>query len=229
MPCSAGASRSPRWATKSLKTSRLRSSSAGVVADTSSRWVEGDAGEPLGLMRLVDPEQVVEPPHALGEVGLGEDPAATEAAQAIDLGQAVGADELRAEVHGAAARRDRGIEIDFVDQHPGADAAASSPMARNSSSSARSPLGLWRLVMTMSRVRVAHGRSTAAGSSRNASAGLRSNRLMSAPRNDAAPMQRLIGGMFDQHLVAGLDQCGHGEEIGHRGAVGGDDLLDRTP
>ena len=39
--------------------------------------------------------------------------------------------------------------------------------------------------------------------------------------------QQFIGGMLDQHFVAGRDQRGHREEIGHRRAVGGDDLLHR--
>src|SRR3712207_93004 len=47
-----------------------------------------------------DAEQLVEAPHLLGERGFGEDPAAAQAAEAVDLGQAVGADEaLRSEEH----------------------------------------------------------------------------------------------------------------------------------
>ena len=70
--------------------------------------------------------------------GLGEDPAAAQAAEAIDLGEAVGGDELRAEMRGRARAR-RCVEIDLVDQHARRRA---SPIARSVSSSARLPDGI---------------------------------------------------------------------------------------
>ena len=78
--------------------------------------IERDAREPLRLVGLVDTEQVVHSPHALGQLRLGEYPAAAEPAQAVNLGQAVRADELRTEMRGAPTRRDGGVEIDLVDQ-----------------------------------------------------------------------------------------------------------------
>ena len=49
-----------------------------------------DAGQALGRMGLGDAEQFVEPPHPLGQRGRGEDPAAAQAGEAVDLGQAGG-------------------------------------------------------------------------------------------------------------------------------------------
>ena len=88
------------------------------VSDHLVDMIEGDACEPLGLMRLVDPEQIVHAPHALGELRLGQNPAAPEAAEAVHLRQAVGADELGTEVDRAPPRRSRRVQINFVDQHP---------------------------------------------------------------------------------------------------------------
>src|SRR4051794_12813635 len=67
-------------------------------------------------MRLVDAEQIVEAPHAFGELRLRKDPAAAKAAEAVHFGQAVGDHELGPEVHRCAARRN-GVEIDLIDQN----------------------------------------------------------------------------------------------------------------
>ncbi len=72
--------------------------------------------EPLGLVRLRDAEQFVQPPHLLGQLGRGEDPAAAQAGKAVDLGQARRADEAVAERSGGPLPRNCGIEIDLVDQ-----------------------------------------------------------------------------------------------------------------
>src|SRR5258708_37712108 len=83
--------------------------------------VEGDAGEEFSRMRLIDSEQVIEPPHPLGEPELGEDPAAAEAAKAVHLGEAIGADEDLTKVRGARTRGHGGFEIDLVHQYVSAD------------------------------------------------------------------------------------------------------------
>src|SRR5437764_14164450 len=83
--------------------------------------VKGDAAEALGLVRLVDADQVIEWPHAFGELRLSEDPAAAETAQTVHLGEAVGRDELRSEMNRTPARRDGGVKVDFVDHHARTD------------------------------------------------------------------------------------------------------------
>ena len=76
-------------------------------------------------------------------LGLGEDPAAAQAAEAVDLGQAVGGDEHVAEVDSAAPRRDGGVEIDLVDQHAWRRRGPPARRPRAASSSpARLPLGI---------------------------------------------------------------------------------------
>ena len=156
-----------------------------AAADHLIEMLERNAGEPLGLMRLVDSEQVVQPPHALGESGLGEDPAAAQAAEAVDLGEAAGADELGAEMDRAAAAAERRSR-DRPRRSGRARRSRKLPIARGSARSARAQLGLWRLVITISRVHSViapdHG-----GVEGEVIRGLRSNRLISAPRNDAAP------------------------------------------
>src|SRR5690348_1199232 len=67
----------------------------GIVADNFLDPIEREACKPLGLVRLVNSEQVIEAPHSLREIRFGENPAAAKAAEAVDLRQAVGADELR--------------------------------------------------------------------------------------------------------------------------------------
>src|SRR3954468_6541365 len=51
------------------------------VADHLVETVECNAGESLRGMSPVDPEQIVEPPQALRELRLSEDPAAAQAAE----------------------------------------------------------------------------------------------------------------------------------------------------
>src|SRR5205085_10112056 len=83
----------------------------------------GNACETFGGMRLVDPEQVIYAPHALCKLGLREDPAAAKAAEAVDLGQAVRDDKLRAEMNRAWTGRNGRVEIDLIDQNPGSNLA----------------------------------------------------------------------------------------------------------
>src|SRR6476469_9972772 len=83
--------------------------------------LEDDACEALCRMRLIDPEQVVHAPHALGKLGRREDPAAAQAAEAIDLRKAVGDDELRSQMNRAWTGRNGRVEIDLIDQDPGSN------------------------------------------------------------------------------------------------------------
>src|SRR6185503_14911661 len=77
---------------------------------------QSETAELLVGMRLGDAEQLVQAPDPLGQLWLGQDPAAADAAEPIDLGKTVGGDELRAEMRSRARAR-RCIEIDLVDQH----------------------------------------------------------------------------------------------------------------
>src|ERR1700730_15440626 len=62
-------------------------------------------------------EQIVEAIHGTGFVRLGEDPAATEAAEAVDFCEAAGYHEFFSQVEGCARRVFvNGVEIDLVDQ-----------------------------------------------------------------------------------------------------------------
>src|SRR4051812_39915343 len=79
--------------------------------------LEGLAGEPLRLMRLIDPEKIIEAPPAVGGLRLTEDPATAQPPEAVELGEAIGRDEFRAKVHTALPRRHCGVEIALVDQH----------------------------------------------------------------------------------------------------------------
>ena len=200
---------------------RLRWSIAGVSPSTSSSRVEGDAGQALGLMRLGDAEQVVEPPDPLGQRGLGKDPAAAEAAEAIDLGQAVGADELGAESgrrFAAAGRRSRDrLRRSGCGRRPRGELGD----ARRSSSSARLPVGLWRLVRTMRRVRSLIAAATLSGSSAKAGLGVAFEPLDLGAEEARGAEQRLIGRHARSATSSpGRDQRGHREHVGHRGAVG---------
>ena len=121
---------------------RLRLSSAGVVADHFLDAVECDAREALGRMRLVHAEQVIQPPHPFGKLGLGNDPAAAKTAEAVNLGQAVGRDELGPKMNGARTRRDCGVEIDLVNEHAGASRRRERAKALKSLSSGKSAAGI---------------------------------------------------------------------------------------
>jgi hypothetical protein len=55
-------------------------------------------GEQFGRVRLRRAEEIVEPPDFPRQLRLSQYPAAAQAAEAVKLSQAVGADELRAEV-----------------------------------------------------------------------------------------------------------------------------------
>src|ERR1700728_2976617 len=52
----------------------------------------------FGRMRRDGGEQVVQSPHGPSQVGLGQNPPTAKAAQAVDLGQTGGNDELRSQV-----------------------------------------------------------------------------------------------------------------------------------
>ena len=158
IPPSTGAqARSGRAARKaftpSVFASRMRRARAATRSSRSSattlRRSAGCAG--------IDAEEVVEPPHPPREVGLGDDPAAAQARQAVGLGQARRDDELAA--RGArpsptAGRAPRGLEVHLVHQHAGAQPSARRrPTARRSSGGVKALEGLWRFVRTTSRVR----------------------------------------------------------------------------
>src|SRR6266704_6891443 len=104
--------------------------SAGALAKLFEMF-EGLQGEALRGMRAGSGKQIVEEPHAAGEVRSGEDPATAQTAQAIDLREAAGDDErifsgARDCVADGKAKRggfaEEHLEIDFVDQdaHAGA-------------------------------------------------------------------------------------------------------------
>ena len=79
-------------------------------------------------MRRYGREQVVEPPHGTSQVGLRQNPAAAKAAEAVDLGQAAGDDELRSElIRSLWSVRINSVEIDFVDQYTRSHTAGQFP------------------------------------------------------------------------------------------------------
>ena len=95
----------------------------GVLLDTR------DSAELVHAMRelLRDParregmgrrgaKEIVEAPHGAGQVWLSEDPAAAEAAQAIDLCEAVGGYEFFAQVERTARCVSvNGVKVDLID------------------------------------------------------------------------------------------------------------------
>ncbi len=113
-------SMSLRDATKSLKMRAVDGKPLGIARRNFLQMIKGEAGQHFRLVRLVDPEQVVEAPHPFRECRLSQNPAAAQATQAIDLRQAAGDDELRSEVRRRLLRRYGTVQIDLVDQHMGA-------------------------------------------------------------------------------------------------------------
>lgn len=68
-------------------------------------------------MRRDGAEQVVEAPHFVGKVWLGQDPAAAQAAEAVDFGEAVGDDEFRSKVERGSRRVFvNGVQVDLIHQ-----------------------------------------------------------------------------------------------------------------
>jgi hypothetical protein len=70
---------------------------AGAFSD-SLEILQGDHAEEFGGMGWDRAEQIVEAVHGAGLVGLGQDPAAAQAAKAVDFGKATGYDEFFAQV-----------------------------------------------------------------------------------------------------------------------------------
>src|ERR1700720_3071654 len=69
-------------------------------------------------------EQIVEAVHGAGLVGLGQDPAAAQATQAVDFCEAAGGYEFFAEMEGTGwGVFVNGVEVDLVNQDAGVDAA----------------------------------------------------------------------------------------------------------
>ena len=109
-----------------------------------------------------------------------------------------------------------GVEIDLVDQHPHAE-IADPPQRRLVGEGGG---GLCRLASRISRVR---GPILAFDL-----VGIEPEPVLGAPRGSldlgAAEARggehRLVGRLLDQHLVAGLDQSGERQHVGHGGAVG---------
>lgn len=105
------------------ETAVLVQDSAGAFAEERKSF-EGEESEPLGGMRGDDAEEIVEAVHAPGEVGAGQDPAAAEAGESVHLGQAAGDEDGLIEAMGRdGVGIEGGVEVDLVDEDPGAGAA----------------------------------------------------------------------------------------------------------
>src|SRR5437867_1947700 len=79
-------------------------------------------------MRRNDPEQIVEPPDTPGKVWLGQNPAASQSAQSIDLCEAIRGNKFISQVErGERSQLECSVEIDFIDEHSSAGALGDLP------------------------------------------------------------------------------------------------------
>ncbi len=96
---------------------------AAAFADLVQMLQRHDAQQ-FGGMRRDGRKQVIQPPHGACQAGLSQDPATAQAAQAVNLGQTAGDDELRSQKTGGlrsvAVNR---VEIHLVNQHARSHAA----------------------------------------------------------------------------------------------------------
>src|SRR5437588_6039205 len=179
-------------------------------------------------------KQIIEEPHAAGEVGSGEDPTAAQAAQAVNFGEAARDDERifvgarDGIANGKAKRRvlvKKHFEIDLVDQDM--DTSAMGQFADG----LKHFLGEKRAarIVQIGEHDKPRGGSDGALKFVEADGKARLEAARKALHTRAEIVhyieQRAVGGLLEEHFVAGLENGGHGKVIGHGSARGSDDAF----
>jgi hypothetical protein len=160
-----------------------------------------DDTEPFRAVRGNVAVEIVEPPDAVGEAGLGEDPPAPQAAQAVDLREAPRHDERRPEVEGAWWRVvEHGVEVDLVDEHLAPTRSAMAPTCRSVAVSVRAG----RVVQVGEHDEARSSVTASANASRSIWNPRSTGRepTIRAPRHSAWTAW-LVGRPLEGHLVAG--------------------------
>src|SRR5579863_2650017 len=185
----------------------------------------------LGRVRRDHAVEVVQPPDRPRQVRRGDDPAAAQTAKPVSFGEAAGDDEAVAKPKRGARRPGKvHLAIHLVDQDVSPD------LRRHGSDRAQRILtgyyaaGIMRAgdgdqasarrQGLLDRLRVERKGRLRAPRLKAALEPLGFRAQISRPRQ-----QRLVGWMFDQHLVPGLERRGHRQVVGHGRPGGGDDAL----
>ncbi len=196
------------------------------VGGDAVEMVECDYAQPFGRVRGVDAEQVIEPPHPPREVRSSQNPAAAQAAQPVHFRQAAGDQEVLAQMNGGArGAREGGVQIRFVHQHARTHAMRDLPGAAQDALLGQDAAGI---------VQISENDEPRARRHRALDLlGIDAEIILEAPRKSADARaeilgdieQQRIGGVLDQHFIAGVEHRSHSQMIGHGGARGGDDAL----
>ena len=162
-------------------------------------------------------EQIVHPPHGASQVRFRQNPAATEAAHAVDLGQAAGHHEVRTQEKGGS----RGIfvhriEVDLVHQYSRTHAARNLAYLAQDAFSGQDARRIVQIgdddELCLRRNGPPHrlrfeGISTVV-------------RTRESLDHGADGLERIyeksIGGVLDQHFVTRIEQRGEGQVVGTR-------------
>ena len=184
--------------------------------------VEGNDAQQFGWVRGVDPEKIIQLPQPGCEFGLGENPTAAKAAEAVGFGKAAGNDEVFAEIkRGFDGPVKTHAEINLVDQDVGANFFSNFADFTQRFLVGECAGG----IVKVGKDDEARFWSDSGFQLRDVDLKVVFARPIKA-QNICAKVGRhfekwRVGGPFNQHVIAGTEKTGHHQVIGHGGSGSG--------